>query len=105
MFVHFAVSLSYHDADMLLVSIPSPTHGPQRDMNVRDLHLSDLSPRTFPPSSPFRGEDDAKSPQEKGKDAALRCWAEDEEFLAKEKIAEWLGGTSVVFLMSLAVRN
>ena len=26
------------------------------------------------------------------KSLAARCWAEDEEFLAKEKIAEWLGG-------------
>jgi hypothetical protein len=28
----------------------------------------------------------------RGKDLALRCWNEDEEFLAKDKIAEWLGG-------------
>jgi len=28
----------------------------------------------------------------KAKSLASRCWAEDEEFLAKEKIAEWLGG-------------
>lgn len=29
----------------------------------------------------------------KAKSLAARCWAEDEEFLAKEKIAEWLGGS------------
>lgn len=28
----------------------------------------------------------------KAKSLASRCWTEDEEFLAKEKIAEWLGG-------------
>ena len=28
----------------------------------------------------------------KAKSLAARCWTEDEEFLAKEKIAEWLGG-------------
>ena len=28
----------------------------------------------------------------KAKSLAARCWAEDEEFLIKEKIAEWLGG-------------
>lgn len=28
----------------------------------------------------------------KAKSLAARCWKEDEEFLAKEKIAEWLGG-------------
>lgn len=27
----------------------------------------------------------------KGKELAQKCWDEDEEFLAKEKIAEWLG--------------
>ncbi|KAF9647320.1 hypothetical protein BDM02DRAFT_2709294 [Thelephora ganbajun] len=29
----------------------------------------------------------------KAKSLAARCWTEDEEFLAKEKIAEWLGGS------------
>jgi len=28
----------------------------------------------------------------RGKELAARCWGEDEEFLAREKIAEWLGG-------------
>jgi len=28
----------------------------------------------------------------KAKSLAARCWGEDEEFLVKEKIAEWLGG-------------
>lgn len=28
----------------------------------------------------------------RGKELASRCWAEDEEFLAKDKITEWLGG-------------
>lgn len=31
----------------------------------------------------------------RGKELASRCFAEDEEFLAKEKIAEWLGGQYV----------
>ncbi|KAH7914138.1 hypothetical protein BJ138DRAFT_1000880 [Hygrophoropsis aurantiaca] len=38
-----------------------------------------------PPSTPI-------DPEEKGKELASRCYEEDEEFLAKEKIAEWLGG-------------
>lgn len=33
----------------------------------------------------------------KAKSLAARCWTEDEEFLAKEKIAEWLGGRQVIF--------
>ena len=28
----------------------------------------------------------------RAKELATRCWCEDEEFLAREKIAEWLGG-------------
>lgn len=28
----------------------------------------------------------------RGKELATRCWAEDDDFLPKEKIAEWLGG-------------
>lgn len=32
----------------------------------------------------------------KAKELAAKCWAEDETFLGKEKIAEWLGGTYVV---------
>jgi hypothetical protein len=27
----------------------------------------------------------------RAKDLAKKCWEEDEEFLAKDKIAEWLG--------------
>jgi hypothetical protein len=30
--------------------------------------------------------------EDRGKDLAAKCYAEDEDFLAKEKIAEWLGG-------------
>lgn len=32
----------------------------------------------------------------KAKELAAKCWAEDETFLGKEKIAEWLGGTYVM---------
>jgi len=33
--------------------------------------------------------------EEQGKELARKCWDEDEEFLAKDKIAEWLGKQSV----------
>ncbi|KAL1717370.1 hypothetical protein EV715DRAFT_203332 [Schizophyllum commune] len=39
---------------------------------------------------------------QRGKELALRCWNEDEEFLAKEKIAEWLGGQCVYYLSLLS---
>ncbi|KAJ3823819.1 hypothetical protein EV361DRAFT_794093 [Lentinula raphanica] len=32
----------------------------------------------------------------RGQDLATRCWNEDEQFLGKEKIAEWLGGTGPI---------
>jgi hypothetical protein len=32
----------------------------------------------------------------RGKELATRCYNEDEDFLAKEKIAEWLGGQYVL---------
>ena len=38
----------------------------------------------------------------KGKERAARCWEEDEDFLAKEKIAEWLGGVCVMSLCVVA---
>ncbi|KAL1748693.1 hypothetical protein HDZ31DRAFT_29171 [Schizophyllum fasciatum] len=38
---------------------------------------------------------------QRGKELAMRCWNEDEEFLAKEKIAEWLGGQCVYHLEPL----
>ncbi|KZT29200.1 hypothetical protein NEOLEDRAFT_1167197 [Neolentinus lepideus HHB14362 ss-1] len=41
--------------------------------------------------SPARG-DDVVDVETRGQDLAAKCWAEDEEFLHKEKIAEWLGG-------------
>jgi hypothetical protein len=35
---------------------------------------------------------DDDDPEMAGKEFADRCWQEDEDFLPKEKIAEWLGG-------------
>ena len=60
----------------------SPITPPDTD-STRDLMLlggSDTGPGEEP---------DIDS---KAKSLAVRCWTEDEEFLAKEKIAEWLGG-------------
>ena len=47
----------------------------------------------FPSSAPSRVEDaNAPDIDRRGKELANKCWREDEDFLAKEKIAEWLGG-------------
>ncbi|KAG7091050.1 hypothetical protein E1B28_010109 [Marasmius oreades] len=38
-------------------------------------------------------EDFSTDMEARGQELATKCWNEDEEFLAKDKIAEWLGGT------------
>jgi len=38
------------------------------------------------------GEGDIES---RGKGLATKCWDDSDDFLPKEKIAEWLGGTCV----------
>lgn len=41
---------------------------------------------------PIDTSDDGPDVELRGKELAYRCWIEDDEFLPKEKIAEWLGG-------------
>lgn len=70
---------------------PSPSALSQQDLSSTNL--------------PFRRlPSDGLSPEEletRGKECARRAWEEDEEFLAKERIAEWLGGTyALTFLTS-----
>jgi len=48
----------------------------------------------LPSSSQSSNIDDSEL-EEQGKELARKCWDEDEEFLAKDKIAEWLGKKSV----------
>lgn len=62
----------------------SPAHAAssQQDLTTNELALSRYASRN----------DDSGDLEVRGKDLASRCFAEDEEFLAKEKIAEWLGG-------------
>lgn len=60
--------------------------------------MSELARLRSPsPISRTRSDDNstAMEPDEleaKAKELATQAWNEDEEFLAKEKIAEWLGG-------------
>jgi PH/SEC7 domain-containing protein len=50
-------------------------------------------------STPLITNDELPDDMEaRGKELASRCWNENEDFLAKEKIAEWLGGQCVVLL-------
>ena len=59
-------------------------------LSHQDLSSTNLSFRRLP--------SDGLSPEEleaRGKECARRAWEEDEEFLVKERIAEWLGGMYV----------
>jgi PH/SEC7 domain-containing protein len=55
------------------------------------MSVNDLALARFPSSSHSSNMDNAEL-ETKGKELAIKCWEEDSEFLAKEKIAEWLGG-------------
>ncbi|KAJ7096338.1 hypothetical protein C8R44DRAFT_812767 [Mycena epipterygia] len=72
-----------------------PTVYRQQELSVNDLTLT----RT-PSHSPARGES-LEDMEARGKELATRCWKEDEDFLGKEKIAEWLGGVAPVNKVAL----
>lgn len=65
----------------------------------QDLHTNDLAAgnRLSSGYSPARTEEGTEL-DTRAKDMATKCWHEDEEFLAKDKIAEWLGKQSVSHL-------
>ncbi|KAG6845394.1 hypothetical protein H0H87_009741 [Tephrocybe sp. NHM501043] len=67
--------------------------GSQHDLSVNDLTLPRFSSVAQSSSnhSPNMSEDTVDI-ETRAKELASRCWEEDEDFLAKEKIAEWLGG-------------
>ena len=71
--------------------LPASTVTPLSALSQQDLSTSpsqqfrQLTSRKFEPTDPEEVE-------ARGKECAKRVWEEDEEFLAKERIAEWLGG-------------
>ena len=62
----------------------------QRRSSQQELSVNDLSLSRFPSSTQSTNMDEVEL-ETKAKELARKCWEEDEEFLAKEKIAEWLG--------------
>ncbi|KAJ7084372.1 hypothetical protein B0H15DRAFT_393041 [Mycena belliarum] len=66
----------------------------------QDLSVHDLTRLSTPSPSPARA-DDPEDMETRGKELATRCWKEDEDFLGKEKIAEWLGGVAPVNKVAL----
>ncbi|KAG6837700.1 hypothetical protein H0H93_003502 [Arthromyces matolae] len=67
--------------------------GSQYDLQANDLTLSRFpSAAQSTTSQSVTPTEDSIEMETRAKELASRCWAEDEDFLAKEKIAEWLGG-------------
>lgn len=71
-----------------------PTVSQRRRSSQQELSVNDLVLSRLPSSSQSSNIDDSEL-EEQGKELARKCWDEDEEFLAKDKIAEWLGKKSV----------
>ncbi|KAG1869818.1 hypothetical protein C8R48DRAFT_791069 [Suillus tomentosus] len=65
----------------------------------QELTTNDLIINRYASNPSFSRTDDAD--EERGKDLAAKCYTEDEDFLAKEKIAEWLGGNGQVNKIAL----
>ena len=63
----------------------------------QDLPASELLNRFSTSRSPSGKSEEPGDLLTRGKELATRCWEEDEEFMAKDKFAEWLGGQSVRF--------
>ncbi|KAG1854778.1 Sec7 domain-containing protein [Suillus tomentosus] len=65
----------------------------------QELTTNDLIINRYASNPSFSRTDNAD--EERGKDLAAKCYTEDEDFLAKEKIAEWLGGNGQVNKIAL----
>ncbi|KAF8658264.1 hypothetical protein AX16_002040 [Volvariella volvacea WC 439] len=81
-------------------TLQSSTLVSQHTASQQDLTLNDLTLSRFS-SNQTRVEDEGGDIESRGKEMARRCYEEDEEFLAKEKIAEWLGGNGVINKVAL----
>ncbi|KDQ57605.1 hypothetical protein JAAARDRAFT_78710 [Jaapia argillacea MUCL 33604] len=68
-------------------SYPALSASSQHDLSSRDGSLSRFPSRQSSAMELTDNEMDSRA-----KERASQCWKEDEEFLPKEKIAEWLGG-------------
>ncbi|KAF8070176.1 hypothetical protein FPV67DRAFT_1005473 [Lyophyllum atratum] len=77
--------------------------GSQQDLSVNDLVLRRFSSAAQSSTglAPMPADDTAADMDARGRELASRCWNEDEGFLAKEKIAEWLGGHGPINKLAL----
>lgn len=82
---HSVASSSEPSLIPVIDDIRPPSSHAHQELTTNDLVLN----RYASNPSFVRTED---SDDERGKDLAAKCYTEDEDFLPKEKIAEWLGG-------------
>ncbi|KDR75929.1 hypothetical protein GALMADRAFT_515159 [Galerina marginata CBS 339.88] len=71
-----------------------------RPVSFQHIASPDTSRFTSSPTPIITGED-TEDMETRGKEMATRCWNEDETFLGKEKIAEWLGGHGLINKVAL----
>ncbi|KAI6121579.1 hypothetical protein F5141DRAFT_1186775 [Pisolithus sp. B1] len=68
----------------------------------QELTTNDLIINRYASNPAFsKKEDETPDLEERGKELAARCYREDEEFLARDKIAEWLGGNGRINKIAL----
>lgn len=76
-----------------------PAHANAVSSPLSALSQQDLSTSMLQTLRRLRSDNlaatDSEELEARGKECAKRAWEEDEDFLAKERIAEWLGGTYV----------
>ncbi|KAF8973305.1 hypothetical protein BDZ97DRAFT_1752291 [Flammula alnicola] len=97
------VDLSFVQFDDLLNRATGIVPTSLRRGSEQDLAFAspDSAQFTTSPTPIITGDDDVEDMESRGKDFASRCWNENEDFLAKEKIAEWLGGHGQVNKVAL----
>ncbi|KAF9244889.1 hypothetical protein BU15DRAFT_85738 [Melanogaster broomeanus] len=71
----------------ILTDFKAVTESSHNELTTNDLILT-----RYASNPSFSSKDAVLDPEDRGKELAARCYREDEGFLAKEKIAEWLGG-------------
>lgn len=86
MFVFFSFSLV--DGALIATALT----GGSRELTTNDLVFTRFVSN---PTFSYKDKEEMQDPEEHGKELAARCYQEDEGFLAKDKIAEWLGSPYV----------
>ncbi|KAF8625419.1 hypothetical protein AX15_005382 [Amanita polypyramis BW_CC] len=115
---HHGTSLTTRDFNRLNVlhrptaSSSEPSLIPTRDdsrassaytSSQHDLTVNDLTLARFTSSNFSASRDEIADIESYGKELATRCWNEDTSFLAREKIAEYLGGQG--YINKIALRH